>query len=180
MTLSTLAILIGVAICIPNVYGLLKPNGFVEHARAFPRCEKCGYALMLIGCAWFLYNLNRETISDFAAYKNVMLLGFAALAVLACIFVPDFLAVRGLAICLLMLAWYVLSLTRWAKTEWRLVLVVIAYGWVLAGMWWTVSPWRLRDILNWMTATEARVRNGCIARTCFGLGLVALGLTVYR
>jgi hypothetical protein len=180
MTLSTLAILLGAAICIPNIYGLLNPAGFIKHVRAFPRCENSGYVLMFIGSAWFLYNLNRETISDFANYKTAMLFGFAALALLTCIFVRDFLAVRGLAITMLMLSWYVLSITRWADTPWRLVLVVIAYIWVVASMWWTVSPWRLRDILYWATANEKRVRVGSIARLCVGLFIVALGLTAYR
>jgi hypothetical protein len=55
-----------------------------------------------------------------------------------------------------------------------------AYVLVLGGMWLTISPWRLRDFLNWATATDQRVRVGCGLRLAFGLFVVALGLAVFR
>lgn len=180
MTLSTLAILIGVVFCIPQIYGLTKPRSFARSARAFPRSETWGYLLMAAGAAWFLFNLNRETIADFAAYKRFMLLGFGALAVLTCIFVRDYLAVRGLAVFLLMLAWFTLNHTRWAESSWRLVLVVWAYLWVIGGIWFTVSPWRVRDFLNWATATPRRIKIGCGLRLAFGIFVIVLGATAFR
>lgn len=180
MTLSTLAILIGIAFCIPQVYGLLKPEAFAASVRRFPRSEAWGYALMAIGTLWFLYNLNRETIADFAAYKKFMLIGFGALGILTCLFVKDYLAVRGLAVTLLMLAWFTLNHMRWAESDWRLVLVVWAYMWVIAAMWFTVSPWRLRDFLHWATATPQRIKTGCALRLAFGMAIAFLGLTAFR
>ena len=180
MTLSTLAILIGLVFCIPQVYGLMNPQGFARSVRSFPRSEAWGYALMTAGAGWFLYNLNRETIADFEAYKRIMLFGFGTLAVLTCIYVRDYLAVRGLAVFLLMLAWFTLSHTRWAESPWRLVLVVWAYLWVVASMWFTVSPWRLRDYLNWATATPHRIKFGSALRLAFGLLVVVLGITAFR
>jgi hypothetical protein len=47
-------------------------------------------------------------------------------------------------------------------------------------MWFTISPWRLRDLLNWATATERRVRIGSAIRLAFALLVVALGLTAFR
>ena len=66
--------------------------------RKFPRSEPWGYALMGLGTLWFLANLQAESISDFAAYKNLMLIGFGAVGLLTCLYVRDFLAVRGLAV----------------------------------------------------------------------------------
>ena len=50
---------------------------------------------------------------------------------------------------------------------------------VLVGMWLTVSPWRLRDFLDWATATEKRIKVGCGIRLAFGLFVAMLGLTTY-
>lgn len=180
MTLSTLAILIGVVFSIPQVYGLLNPQGFTRAVRAFPRSQAWGFALMTLGTAWFLYNLNRETIADFAAYKRIMLIGFGALGLLTCIYVRDFLAVRGLAVILLLSAWFTMNHTRWAESDWRLVLVVWAYIWVVAGMWLTVAPSRLRDYFEWITATEHRVRVGSALRLGLGVLVLVLGLTAFR
>jgi len=180
MKLSTLSILLGLGMGLPQIYGLLNPARFREGVRKFPRSETWGYALMLIGTAWFLWNLNAENISDFAAYKKLMLIGFAAVGIATCIYVRDFLAVRGLAIVFLLLAKLMVDTARWADTEWRLVIVTWAYVLVVAGMWFTISPWRLRDLLNWATATDTRVRVGSGIRLAFGLFVAVLGLTVFR
>src|SRR5947207_15990385 len=127
MKLSTLSILLGLGMGLPQIYGLLNPARFREGVRKFPRSETWGYALMLIGTAWFLWNLNAENISDFAAYKKLMLIGFAAVGIATCIYVRDFLAVRGLAIVFLLLAKLMVDTARWEETEWRLVIVTWAY-----------------------------------------------------
>jgi hypothetical protein len=180
MTLSKLAMLLGGVMAIPQVWALLKPVEFGVSARKFPRSEPWGYLLMAIGSAWFLYNLNLEAIAEFAAYKTYMLLGFGGVAAAACFFVPDFLAVRGLSICMLMLASYVLSFTRWAESPWRLVLVVGAYSWVVLAMWWMVSPWRLRDHINWVTATPQRLRAVAGARLAVAILVIVLGATAFK
>jgi hypothetical protein len=51
---------------------------------------------------------------------------------------------------------------------------------VIAGIWLTVSPWRLRDLLNWATANETRVRVGSAIRLAFGLFVAVLGLTKFH
>jgi hypothetical protein len=180
MQLSTLAILLGLGFGLPQLVGLIRPEQFRDALRRFPRSDTWGYILVLTGTAWFLWNLQLENISDFAPYKPIMLLGFSAIGILTCVFVRDFLAVRGLAIVLLLLAKVALDTQRWADTDWKNVITVWAYLWILAGIWFTVSPWYFRDWLNWNTATDRRIRVGCALRLAFGLLLVILGLTVYR
>ena len=147
--------------------------------RRFPRSRNWGYLLVGIATIWFLWNLNQESIADFAAYKPIMLAGFALLGILTCVFVDDFLAVRGLALVLMLLAKLMVDTARWAPTQWRLVIVVWAYLFVVAGIWFTVSPWRLRDIIQWKTATDHRVRVLSGVRLLFGLFVALLGLTVF-
>jgi hypothetical protein len=180
MNLSSLAIGIGLVFSLPQLFGLLKPDAFAAAARKFPRSEWCGYILMALGTTWFLRNLNAETISDFADYKKYMLTGFGAVGLLTCIYVKDFLAVRGLALVLLLLAKLTLDTARWHDSQWRLVLATWAYLWILAGIWFTISPWRLRDFINWGTANERRIRIGSALRLAFGLFVVYLGLTVFK
>jgi len=180
MTLSTLAIIIGVLFSLLQVFALINPRAFTEQARRFHRNETIGFVLMGIGTVWFLRNLNNEAIADFAAYKKVMLAGFGAIGVATCVYVRDYLAVRGFAIVLLLAAWVTLNHTRWAESEWRLVLVVWAYVWILLGMWFTVSPWRMRDHLAWLTANEKRLRLVSMGRLCLGLLVLVLGVTAFR
>lgn len=180
MRLSTLAVALGLLICLPQIYALLKPAAFKESARKFPRSQNWGFLLMGLGTVWFLWNLNKESISDFANYKTIMLVGFGAVGVLTCIFVQDFLAVRGLAIVLLLLAKLMLDTARWHDSQWRLLISTLAYVWIIAGMWFTISPWRLRDLIQWSTANERRIRVTSAVRLALGALVVILGLTVFR
>ncbi len=180
MKLSTLSILLGLGFCAPQILGLLKPRAFTLAVRAFARSTPAGLFLMVLGTAWFVWNVNTEAASDFAAYKDKMMLFFAAIGLATCIFVRDFLAVRGLAVVFLLLAKLMVDTARWADTEWRLVIVGWAYVLVVAGMWFTISPWRCRNLLEWATATEQRIKFGCAARLAFGLLVVVLGLTAFR
>ena len=182
MKLSLLSILLGAGVSVPQIYGLTKPAQFAAAARKLPRSLPMGYALMTLGTLWFLWNVNIEPVADFAAYKPAMMTGFAAVGFLACIFVRDFLAVRGLAVVLMLLAKLMLDTGRphLGETPWVLVIQIWAYVLVVAGIWFTVTPWRLRDLLNWATATETRVRVGSAIRLAFALFVLILGLTAFR
>jgi hypothetical protein len=179
MSLSLLAILLGLGYALPQIVGLVKPDKARLLLRAFPRSEPIGLALMPLATAWFLWNLHRENISDFAAFKPILIGGFAVVGVGACVVLRDFLAVRGLAVLWLLLAKLMVDAARFQDTEWRLVVVVWAYVLVVAGMWLCVAPWRLRDWLHWITSTDTRLRIGCGIRLGFGLGVAILGLTVF-
>jgi hypothetical protein len=181
LTLSTLCILLGLGVGLPQVYGIVNPQKFAASVRKFPRNVPIGVALMLLGTAWFLWNLSQESIADFAAYKTPMMLCFGAVGIGTCIFVQDFLAVRGLAVVLLLLAKLMVDTGRpmLPVTSWVLVIQTWAYVLVAAGIWFTISPSRLRDFLNWATATEERVRVGSTIRLAFGLFVAVLGIVKF-
>jgi hypothetical protein len=182
VSLSTLSIVLGLGMGLPQIYGILKPKDFAASVRKFPRNVPIGIGLMLIGTAWFLFNLSQESISDFKAYQNVLFALFAAVGIGSCIYVQDFIAVRGLAVVFLLIAKLMVDTGRpmLDKTSWTLVIQVWAYALVGAGIWLTLSPWRLRDFLNWATADETRVRVGSMARLAFGLFVAILGFTKFR
>ncbi len=182
MKLSLLSILLGLGLGLPQVYGLTNPQKFTESVRKFPRNLPVGILLMLLGTAWFVWNFYVEPIADFAAFKPYMLGAFAAIGVLSCIFVQDFLAVRGLAVVFLLLAKLMLDTGRPHLGESDFVVVIQAWAYVLilAGIYLTVAPWRLRDFLNWATATPSRIQIGSSIRLAFALFILLLGVTAFR
>src|SRR5262245_12492638 len=94
--LSTLSIILGLGMGLPQIYGIINPQKFAASVRKFPRNVPIGIVLMVLGTIWFLWNLQQESISDFARYKTYLYVGFAAIGLGSCLFVQDFLAVRGL------------------------------------------------------------------------------------
>jgi hypothetical protein len=47
-------------------------------------------------------------------------------------------------------------------------------------MWFTITPWKLRDLIESATATQNRIRIGSLVRLAFAIFIVALGLTAFR
>lgn len=182
MKLSLLSILLGLGMAVPQVYGITQPQKFAAAVRRFPRNLPVGVFLMLLGTAWFVWNVHNESVSDFAAFKPAMMAGFVAVGVLSCVFIQDFLAVRGLAVVMLLLGKLMVDTGRphLGETHWVWVIQTWAYVLVIAGIWFTVTPWKLRDFLHWGTATEMRVRLGSVLRLAFAVFVVLLGLTAFR
>ena len=191
MRLSLLSILLGLGMGLPQVYGLAKPAQLAAAARNFPRNLAAGVVLMLLGTAWFVWMVNNEPIADFSVFKPYMMGGFIAVGVLSCIFVQDFLAVRGLAVVLLLLGKLMVDTGRphlpttifqaqQGESSWVLVIQTWAYIFVIAGIYFTITPWRLRDFVNWATASEARTRLLSGLRLAFAAFVLILGLTAFR
>ena len=179
MKLSTLSILLGLGVGLPQIYGLVQPAAFKAAVRKFSRSLPWGWALMLLATVWFIRNVTQESDADFAAIKPMLVAGFIGVGLGTCIFVQDFLAARGLAVIFLLLAKLMVDTARWVDTDWRWVISGWAYLLVVAGIWYTVAPWRLRDVLEWGTASDARIKIGCALRLAFGLFVAGLGLLVF-
>ena len=182
MSLSLLAILLGAGMSLPQIYGIASPGKFAAAARRFPRNLGVGVVLMLLGTAWFAWNVYSEPVADFSVFKPYMIGGFIAVGVLSCIYVRDFLAVRGLAVVALLLAKLMVDTGRphLGQSPWVLLIQYWAYALVVLGIWFTITPWRLRDLLIWATETKARILVACVIRLAFALFVIALGLTAFR
>ena len=162
-----------------NLFGLLKPSEFKNAVRKLPRSTPLGYLFMLSATVWFIWNVSHESLSDFESLKPFLFILFVGVGVGSCFYVQDFLAVRGLAVLMLLLGKLMADTERWANSDWRLVIAVWAYLLVVAGMWFTVSPWRLRDFFYWATANERRIRFGSAVRFAFGMFVAFLGFKVF-
>lgn len=182
ISLANLSVALGSIIAAAQIIGLARTEASVAALRKFPRSVPWGVALTLAATAWFLYYLSQESIADLASFKKHLYVLFGGVGVATCIFVQDFLAVRGIALLLLLLAKLLVDTGRihLADTHWALLIQGWAYILVIAGIWLTISPWRLRDLINWATATPQRLKTLCALRLLFGLLLVILGLTAFR
>jgi hypothetical protein len=179
MSLAMLSVILGVGLSGLGGVMWARPEGWRVWAAEFPRSKAIGYVLVLGATAWFLWNVRGETLADFTKFKPFLLAGFGLVGVLTCIYVTDYLAARGLAVLLLLGAKLMVDTARHHVSDWRWVVSGLAYVWVVAGIWWTISPWRLRNSLAWLQSTSGRLRVGAIATLVLGVGLILLGVVVF-
>lgn len=141
--------------------------------RAFPRHRLTAIITMVIGGGWFLWKITQLGQSDFGDYKNLLLLLFGATLIGSILFVQDFLAVRGVAIIVL------LSANTGLKSAFglydipsRLVLVSILYLFVVAAIYYGTMPFKMRDTLNWLYEAPVRMRALGSGFTIMGIALL--------
>ena len=130
-------------------------------AKALPRSNRGAWLFFGSGAVWFIWVVSQLSESDLIFFKSPVpvMIGFGVLAVLAFIYTPDFLAVRGL--CVLMLVGGE-SFRQVAYMEYqhpqRLLMVTAVYiGFALA-LYLAAAPYRLRDFFEWLFQQPARAR----------------------
>jgi len=144
-------------------------------AKAFPRSQAAAYILMGSAAAWFLYKVTQLGPADFGQYKHILFVVFLVTAVGSFYFVPDFLAVRGLAALMLLTAGALLEVSYMQYQMEALVLKGIVYLAIVAALILGASPYKLRDFFDWLyrSAPRPRIFGGFFA-VC---GLVLVGLS---
>lgn len=136
-------------------------SGAAPAAKSLPRSPLAAKVLFGLGAAWFLWRLSRTGESDLIFFQTPgpVMIAFGALALLAFIYTPDFLAVRGLAVLVLLAAE---PLLHAAYMEWdhpqRLLMVTAVYLGLSAALYLAAYPYRLRDFFDWLFRTPGRPR----------------------
>ena len=102
----------------------------------------------------------------------------AVLTVLTCWWMANLLPIRGAAAIFMLFPAELFPVIRLEPTQWRLALVVFAYVCAMVGMFGMFYPWRIRQALAWLAASQAKVSATGWASLATGALFVALGLAV--
>jgi len=150
----------------------------VAALKLLPRSSSAALVFFGGGALWFLWLVWHLSAADFGEYHVLLTVGFAAVAGLAFKCVPDFLAVRGLCVLVLLVA---APLLNAAYMEYghpqRLLLVTPVYLLIAAAIWLGVQPYRLRDFFTWLFLSPGRARGLGGALLAYGLLLAAVAFT---
>ncbi|MGE4490165.1 MAG: hypothetical protein AB7E95_11545 [Kiritimatiellales bacterium] len=177
--LAVTTLLIGLAALAGGVFAVAAPTKLRAGLVAFPRSIWPGRILAAVDLAWAAYELSLMHLGMFDAWK-VHLYWLVPVSVYLCArYLDELLSPRALGGFMLLLAGLVLDIARWHPSEWRLVIVVMAYLWILVGLLFLLSPWWFRRIALAVTKTDSLLRIGGIVKMLAGLALVVLALRVY-
>lgn len=142
-------------------------------AQALPRSSRAAWLFFGAGALWFLWRVSVLGEADliFFARPWPVLIGFAVLAVLSFIYTPDFLAVRGLCVLMLLVAEPLLqaAFMEYERPQ-RLLMVSAVYLGLAVAIYLAAAPYRLRDFLEWLFRSRGRAR--WVGATLLAYGLV--------
>ncbi len=176
MSLTLTTLIPGLLLIALGLPLLINHAGYTAMLKSFPRSSSAAYVFFTAGAAWFLYGIWHLSPADFGEYRLWLFAGFTAVAVLSFKCVPDFLAVRGVCVIVLM---GVMPLLDSAYMEYdkpqRLLMVSAAYLALTLAIWLGAQPWRLRDFFTWLFARSSRARGlgGLLASYGVLLAIVA-------
>ena len=160
--------------------GLLFWPGAAAPAKALPRSTGATWVLFGAGALGFLWRLSRIGEADLIFFQTPtpVMIGFTVLAVLAFIYTPDFLAVRGLCVLMLLAAEPLLgaAFMEWSHPQ-RLLMVTAVYLGLTAALYLAAYPFRLRDFFDWLFRTPGRPRLVGAIVLAYGLATSAAAFT---
>ena len=178
MSLFLATLIPGIFLLVLGVPLLLRHAGAITALKSFPRSASAAWILFGGAAVWFLYNTWNLSPADLGDYHVLLFFGFGIIAVLSFKCIPDFLAVRGACVLVLLSASPLLGAAYMEYSHpQRLFLVAAVYLCIALAIWGAAQPWRARDFLSWLFARPERTRRvgGLVA--AYGLLLCAVAFT---
>ena len=179
LSLRTAALIAGAVLVVISLPGLIRPNVFQGWARHLPRSRVIGITLLTVDLVWSFWLLATMEMGEFSTFRRPLLFALPIGYVLVIRFVDEFLAVRALGILCLLAAEPLLDAAFLRYEQARLVLTVLAYILIVAGLFWVTMPYLLRDQVEWSARNGWRWRALHGLAFVYGGALLALALTVY-
>lgn len=178
MSLPFATLLPGLLLIALGVPLLVNSSRAVAALKALPRSQSAAIVFFGAGAAWFLWNVWHLSAADFGNYRTLLSIAFAAVALLSFKCVPDFLAVRGLCVLVLLSASPLLGAAYMEyQHPQRLFLVTLVYVLIALAIWLGASPFRLRDFFEWLFGRISRTRGVGAALVGYGALLSIVSFT---
>lgn len=175
-SLHTTGLAVGILLILGHAIAFFRERQTTDFVRSFPRSRMAATILLAAAAVWSFLLVRTIDLGEFSPLRSPMLVGIAAGAVLSWIFVEEFLAVRALGMLLLLAADPLLESAMLRGEPTRLLLVVLAYAWIVAGLFFVGTPYVLRDMIGWVSARAGRWKAGCLAGFAWGIALVACAI----
>lgn len=167
-------IVVGLALIVSHLVALLKAADVKKQLIDFPRNYTWGVVLMTVGLGWAMMCMNYMDMGEFHTLRSKFLVVIPVAYVLVLIYVKEFLSVRALGGLMLLVAGIVLQAAFQQPPLSRLLLPVLAYVWIIAGLYFVGMPYLMRDLVTWVTASDLRWRAASLGGIAYGsLVLVA-------
>lgn len=179
-SLRAVGLVVALALIGAHAFALFAPRTVKPLLVAFPRSRVAGTILLAISAVWTFWLISTMDLGEFARLRNILQIAVPVGAILAWFFVDEFLAVRSLGILALLAAAPLIESAFLRPELSRLLLVTLAYVWILVGLFLVGMPFLLRDLLTWILLAPARYSAATIAGLAYGAALLVCALAFWK
>jgi hypothetical protein len=177
--LAVAALILGGAMAIVHAPCLFAPERAKIWMTAFPRNKWAGWLLTAIALGWSVWLVMQIPLGRFDSYKP-LLYGIGPIVfALIVLLMDELLAARALGGLFLIVPAPLLDAAPPHESDWRLVVTVLAYGFVIVGIALVLCPYMFRKTVAVWSRSPATCRVWGGAGMILGLIVIALALTVY-
>jgi hypothetical protein len=180
VNIQTVALVVGLLLIFTHLWAFVKVPKAQELLTKFPRARITGIVLLTIALIWWLWLLVVVDLGEFTKFKKALFITFPILYVLSIKYMDDFLSVRALGMLALLAARPMLESAYLREDPTRLLVVALAYAWIVAGLFWVGMPYILRDQIAWVRQKLVRWQVATAAGVAYGLVLVICAFTAFR
>jgi hypothetical protein len=178
--LKTVGLLVGLLLVGGHVLAMLKAEPTRRWLASLPRSYSAGVAVLAVDLAWTFWLALVMDWGEFYYLRQPLLFLLPVVFFLTVKFVDDFLFVRALGILGLLAAAPLLDAAFLQPQTSRLLLVVLAYVWIILGMFWIAMPHLLRDQIQWLARSAQRWQAAVFAGIAYGAALLFCALIFWR
>lgn len=179
-SLRGVGIFVGALLLITHLFALWQPESVQNWLKKFPRSWPLGVSLITIAGIWAFWLVATMDLGEFTSYRPLLMIVVPAAWLLMLTSVREFLAVRAFGMLLLLAAEPLLEVAFLQNETWRFLLVVLAYAWVIAGLFFIGMPYLLRDGIAMLHKTRSRWRLAAIAGMIYGAALILSSLILHH
>ncbi len=172
-------IVVALALILSHGWALNNTAKTQAFLKAFPRTYSWGVILLTIDFIWSEFALVNMDMGEFFNMRDKFMMIVAGGYVAVLIYVKEFLSVRALGALLLLVAGPVLSAAFLQPQTSRLLLPILAYAWIIVGMFFIGMPFLMRDWVNILISKPQRWNLAVYGGIAYGFVLLAAAFLYY-
>ena len=177
--LAKISLITGIVFLLIHLPCLISPKLSSQFLFSFSRNKPLGWILTAISIVWAAYLLNQVPLGKFDVVKDYLMILTPVAIGLIIFFMDELLAARALGGLFILIPAPMLVAARTSDSALRLIIVVVAYSIVIAGIIFILNPYKLRKLFIKILASEESTRIVGVDGAIVGLALIVLSFTVY-
>ncbi len=172
-------IVVALALILSHGWALNNTARTQAFLKAFPRTYSWGVILLTIDFIWSEFALVNMDMGEFFNMRDKFMMIVAGGYIAVLIYVKEFLAVRALGALLLLVAGPVLTAAFLQPQTSRLLLPILAYVWIIVGMFFIGMPFLMRDWVDTLISKPQRWNLAVYGGIAYGFVLLAAAFLYY-